>query len=145
MLGNIGETEDTVRQTIDLAKELNPDTVAFFISVPYPGTELYNVAKQKGWVREDVTWSDYTVVGDGRPIVTLPDISPEELKYWQSRAIREFYLRPSYMMKKLFSLRSFQELRSVFHGAKLFTKIGLDLKKPIPEMAVKVELGGQKC
>jgi radical SAM superfamily enzyme YgiQ (UPF0313 family) len=145
MLGNIGETEETVRQTIDLAKELNPDTVAFFISVPYPGTELYNVAKQKGWVREDVTWSDYTVVGDGRPIVILPDISPEELKYWQSRAIREFYLRPSYMMKKLFSLRSFQELRSVFHGVKLFTKIGLDLKKPIPEMAVKVELGGQKC
>ena len=125
MLGNIGETKDTIRQTINFAKRLKLDTAAFFVTSPYPGTELYEVAAKNGWIRNDFNWEDFVIAGGGKPVLTLPDVTPEELKYWQSRALREFYLRPSYIVRKLLSLRSLEEWRSMFQGLGLFRRIGL--------------------
>jgi len=39
VLGHIGETKETIKETIQFAQKLNPDTVAFFQASPYPGTE----------------------------------------------------------------------------------------------------------
>ncbi|MFH1759693.1 MAG: radical SAM protein [bacterium] len=41
MLGCPDETADEAKQTINMARKLNPHEVAFNILVPYPGTELY--------------------------------------------------------------------------------------------------------
>ena len=59
MFGNIGETEETIKQSIKLAKKLNCDTMAFFIASPYPGTEFYRIAKEKGYLRPDFDWQDF--------------------------------------------------------------------------------------
>lgn len=47
MLGNVGETEETIKETIEYAKSLPLDNATFFITSPYPGTALYDVAKKK--------------------------------------------------------------------------------------------------
>jgi len=36
-----------MQQTLDLALELNPDTVQFSICTPFPGTAFYEYAKQR--------------------------------------------------------------------------------------------------
>jgi len=41
MAGNQGETRETLKKTLDLAKKLNPDTAQFFPIMFYPGTEAY--------------------------------------------------------------------------------------------------------
>jgi hypothetical protein len=39
MVGHPGETKETMEQTLELAKQLTPDTVQFYPIMVYPGTE----------------------------------------------------------------------------------------------------------
>ena len=55
MVGNQGETRETMAQTLKLALELNTDTAQFFPLIPYPGTEAYEWAKQNGYIEMDYT------------------------------------------------------------------------------------------
>ncbi len=100
MIGNQGETEGTVRKTIELAKELNPDTAQFFPIMVYPGTPTYDYFKDQGWlVTEDYSkWVDER--GWHNCMVSRPGLSNLELVNWCDRARREFYLRPSYIASK---------------------------------------------
>lgn len=50
MIGNLGENRSTVRETIDFALRLDPDFYGFAIANPYPGSELYKVAKERGYI-----------------------------------------------------------------------------------------------
>jgi len=45
-----GETKETMRETLELAKGLNPDLAQFFPVMVYPGTEMYNDYKRKGYI-----------------------------------------------------------------------------------------------
>ncbi|MDA2932735.1 B12-binding domain-containing radical SAM protein [Acidobacteria bacterium AH-259-D05] len=123
MLGNIGETEETIRATIDFAKELNPDTVAFFVAVPYPGTEMFRVAAQKGYIRPDVTWADFAVVGKSRAPMELPGLPSSRVRALQAQALKEFYLRPSYILRKALDIRSRFEAKSLLRGAQLLWRL----------------------
>ena len=47
VIGLPGETRENIQDTIDLAKRLDLDTVGFSIATPYPGSELYDIWKDK--------------------------------------------------------------------------------------------------
>ncbi len=124
MIGNIGETRQTIRESIDFAKALKPDTVAFFTTVPYPGTDLYKIAKSKGYIRDDVTWHDFTPISHGKPTMNLPGLSYKELERLKKRAYREFYLRPRYILSKLREINSIQGIRNILYAIRIFRKVG---------------------
>ena len=42
-----GETRETVQETMAFAKKLNPDSLQFSITTPFPGTKYFNVLKEK--------------------------------------------------------------------------------------------------
>ena len=48
MLGLPGETTETARQTIDLALELDPDSLQLSIATPFPGSRFHNMLLEKG-------------------------------------------------------------------------------------------------
>jgi anaerobic magnesium-protoporphyrin IX monomethyl ester cyclase len=48
MLGLPGETIQDFQQTIDIVKRCEPNAIFLSIFYPYPGTDLYNIAKEKG-------------------------------------------------------------------------------------------------
>lgn len=50
ILGLPGETKETIQQTINFAKEINPHTIQVSIAAPYPGTYLYKQALENGWL-----------------------------------------------------------------------------------------------
>ena len=50
ILGLPGETRETIQQTLDFAKEINPHTIQVSLAAPYPGTFLYRQAKENGWL-----------------------------------------------------------------------------------------------
>ena len=52
ILGLPGETKETIQKTIDFAKEINPHTIQVSLAAPYPGTFMYNQAKQEGWLTD---------------------------------------------------------------------------------------------
>lgn len=123
MFGNIGETEETIKQSIKLAKKLNCDTMAFFIASPYPGTEFYRIAKEQGYLRPDLDWADFILVGNNKPPLNLPDLPAEKILAWQKRAYLEYYLRPRYILSKLWSLRSRIEIENLINGFKMLLKL----------------------
>jgi len=123
MIGNIGETVETIRQTIDLAKKLNTDTMAFFVASPYPGTEFYQTAKKNGYFRKDLEWKDFTLVSNNLPPLNLPGLSAEKILEWQKRAYREYYMRPKYILMKLFSIHSWVDILNLYNGTKLFLRL----------------------
>ena len=49
ILGLPGETKETIEETIEYAKELNPHTIQVSLAAPYPGTFLYKQATENGW------------------------------------------------------------------------------------------------
>jgi len=122
MFGYLGETEKTIRKTINLAKKLNLDTVAFFIASPYPGTEFYKQAKELGLLRSDLQWKDFTLVSDNLPPLNLPHLPPKRLLEIQKKAYLEYYLRPKYILMKLKNLRPW-EIKNLYDGLKILLKL----------------------
>jgi radical SAM superfamily enzyme YgiQ (UPF0313 family) len=53
ILGLPGETRETIQETIRFAREVNPHTLQVSVAAPYPGTELYQRAKEQGWLPHD--------------------------------------------------------------------------------------------
>ena len=124
MIGNLGENEKTIRKTIDFAKKLNTDIAAFFTTTPLPGTELYDNALQAGYIRKNVNWNNFSPLSKVNPVMSLPGLDSEALMRWHRCAIKEYYLRPRYILKKLFSLRTKGDFLNIYNGLRLFLRIG---------------------
>ena len=50
ILGLPGETTETIQETIRFATEINPHTIQVSLAAPYPGTFLYTLAVENGWL-----------------------------------------------------------------------------------------------
>ncbi len=101
MYGNEGETKETMRKTLELAKQLNCDTAQFYPIMVYPGTRAYVDYRKRGYITAKSYKDWLTAEGQHNCVVNLPNISKEELVEFCDLSRREFYLRPRYMASKL--------------------------------------------
>ena len=82
-IGLPGETRQTLQKTIDFVREVTPDSMQFSFATPFPGTEYYQEAVNKGWlVSTDL--NDYD--GQRRCVIRNADLGPEDLE----RVMTEF-------------------------------------------------------
>jgi anaerobic magnesium-protoporphyrin IX monomethyl ester cyclase len=58
IFGLPGENWSTVDATIKFVKRTLPTGAQFNVAVPYPGTELYRIALDRGWIKEGVNWRE---------------------------------------------------------------------------------------
>lgn len=123
MLGNIGETEKTIQQTINFAKQLPLDVATFFITTPYPGTDLYEISKRDGLLKSDIPWEEFAPLTNTSPILVQKNVAKERLVYWQKRAFREFYLRPNYIVRKIGQIRSLSSVGMLLEGFRVLQRI----------------------
>ncbi len=122
MIGNIGETKEDIEKTISFMKELDPDYLSLSILAPYPGTESYELAVKKGFLK--VNPELYTQPKHSQPVIELPDITQKELRQYWKRAMKEFYLRPSFILKMLKrAFTSKEEFKKLFRTAKPFSEM----------------------
>lgn len=116
MFGIPGETYEEGLQTIDFAIELDPDIASFHAITPFPGTYLYDHLAEYGEISEDLT--DYTYQGAAFIPRTM---TREQILDLRQTAFRKFYSRPSFIMKRMFSIRSWDDLATLFKaGRSLF-------------------------
>ena len=94
IMGLPGETKETIQETIDFAKDINPHTLQVSLAAPYPGTFLYNQAVQNGWLDAD---NAELVDENGIQIAPLhyPHLSHKEIFDSLEDFYRQFYFRPS--------------------------------------------------
>ncbi|HEX3103731.1 MAG TPA: radical SAM protein [Terriglobales bacterium] len=123
MVGNLNETPASMGKTLAFAKRLKPDTAQFFPIMVYPGTTAYEEAKKRKYIQiED--WSAWlTKDGLHNSVVTLPNITHEQLVSFCDRARRSFYLSPPYLFYKLKqSLKDRRELQRNLKGFMTLSK-----------------------
>lgn len=95
MFGLPGDTFSTSIDTINFAIELNPDVAQFFITTPFPGTELYDEAISKKWIDKVKSWGDLNIATSGCNFKN-DSLTSEEIKWLVSYAYKKFYLRPGF-------------------------------------------------
>ncbi|MBI5375544.1 MAG: cobalamin B12-binding domain-containing protein [Candidatus Schekmanbacteria bacterium] len=95
LLGLPYDTEESMDKTLALSRGLNLDVAIFSLLIPFPGTDVWEMAKE-GKVLKCLAkdWSEFKRYGD--PIIELEHVSKEVLKKYQKKAIKGFYLRPKY-------------------------------------------------
>jgi len=97
MLGLPGETKETIKQTFDFAKKINPDMAFFQQAVPFPGTEFYDWVKTKGYLIAK-NWNDW-LDESGRLnfIVNYPELTTEDIKNMREELTIKFYSSPKWI------------------------------------------------
>jgi anaerobic magnesium-protoporphyrin IX monomethyl ester cyclase len=94
ILGFPGETKESALETIKLVEKINPDDVGYYIATPYPGTPMYDLVKEKGWLRI----TDFNKYDTATPTFETPTLTMQELREIREKAFHRFYLRPSYVI-----------------------------------------------
>ncbi|HBB36362.1 MAG TPA: radical SAM protein [Cyanobacteria bacterium UBA8803] len=104
IIGLPGETEATIRQTINFSKKLPLDIALFHVAAPYPGTPFFFEVVENGWFRPGTRWEQVDM--DKGTVLDYPDLPAERLLYWQKRAFREWAFRPGPILTYLKMLTS---------------------------------------
>lgn len=103
MMGFPGETEETCRDTIEYALKIDPDFMYLSIVMPYPGSRLFEM------VRDKAEWRDFTRFTSwnywdpsSRGLAYHPDeMTEEQLLRLHREAMFKFYVRPSVILRTL--------------------------------------------
>jgi hopanoid biosynthesis associated radical SAM protein HpnJ len=95
ILGLPGETRETIRKTIDFAKEINPHTIQVSLAAPYPGTSLYRQAVAEGWLRDEAARNLVDQRGVQLAALSYAHLSADEIFHGVEQFYRQFYFRPA--------------------------------------------------
>lgn len=117
MMGLPGETARDIEETIALNEELEPDDFGYFIFYPYPGTHLFDLCRNEGYLPEN--WLDMPA-NNRQSVLNLPDLTKDDIELYYERfsIIRE----RTYMNKydtalseegKVRAKESFEEIAAV--------------------------------
>ena len=150
MIGMLGETKETITDTINFAKELDLDFYGFSITTPLPGTELYTEAIKKGLIQTDMAslkeW-DFDINAN-----LTNDCTDENLRAFKYKAFKEFTLKKEFgryyminpiflreAVKVVFSLRNKEEAKEFARNVSGIIKsyLNLNMRKTAGEGALK--------
>jgi hopanoid biosynthesis associated radical SAM protein HpnJ len=92
IMGLPGETKETIQETINFAKDINPHTLQVSLAAPYPGTFLYKQARENGWLDTD---NAELLDEHGVQVAPLhyPHLSHNEIFHSVEEFYTKFYLR----------------------------------------------------
>jgi len=89
------ETEEDYQKTLDFVTRAELDVIQPTLLKVLPGTELWRRFEASGAIGPD-DWNRYLFISD-----VCDAHSREELEEWVKRATKEFYFRPTYLIKEL--------------------------------------------
>lgn len=127
IFGLPGETPETAEATIRFMLELGLDYMQSYCAVPYPKTELGDLAKAKGWIKAK-TWAEYDFGGSS--IMQTETATCEQVDAFRAKAFRKFYFRPWFIFKKLFRDLSIFQLFHLANFSDWMNLLGFGRKQP---------------
>lgn len=119
MVGHPWETRADAMNTLKLARRLLDsglaDMLQSTIMVPYPGTPLYEEAKQNGWLRaQPGEWERWDMT---EAILKTPDMSPEEVMAVCNQIYRAF-MTPRFLWRQVAGMRDWEDFLFVARAGK---------------------------
>lgn len=113
IMGHPTETEESIRETVDLMLSLDIDVVGLTFFTVFPGSPIYPAIREYGRFDPDWDRTETYEVGNFIP----RGFTAEQLINWRRTALRRFYFRPRYMMKQLAQVRKPYDLYRLAAGA----------------------------
>ena len=139
MVGNLGETKDSAKMTVKLLKDIGDD-VMVSITCPFPGTELYSIAKEKGLINTE-DWTRYvtspTYTPNYRPVMRTEYLSEDEI-------LESFYYIHSFFARRKFQRRfgRYFFVNPRFYREWVFESEGLERRFRMAAMLFKSRIKG---
>jgi hopanoid biosynthesis associated radical SAM protein HpnJ len=98
IMGLPGESQATIRQTIDFAKQLDLNSIQASLASPYPGTEFYDLCVANGWIAS----ADFIdASGHQKCVINYPGLSNTEIFNSVEEFYNKFYFRPKYIARSI--------------------------------------------
>ncbi len=91
ILGNPGDCEEDLQETLDFVKEVKPDLVTFNVIKIYPGLDLYNNPNKYNMIMDDSYWfekDEWTK----KVIMGTKQLSPETIEKWSKKMLYEYVM-----------------------------------------------------
>ncbi len=126
MVGNNGETKQTMQDTLNAALRFKTDTAQFFPLIPYPGTAAYEWAKSNGYINgkyDEYCQEDGTL----NCIINTPDLSAKELVEFCAMARKKYYFRPWYFAHRL--KKGLTDMEDMKRSIKAFKRLSRSILK----------------
>ena len=86
----------SLRETLDLSKELNCEWANFYSGMAYPGSELYDLALQKGWALPE-KWHDFSQHSYAQLPLATDHLTAGQVLSFRDNAWQEYFTNPKYL------------------------------------------------
>ena len=110
VIGLPWDDEGTIEQTIRFAIELDSDFISFYTATPLLGTRFSKYARENNLLTDKDSFEGAYF----QPVVNTHFLSKERIFELHKRAIKRFYLRPMFILRSIFNIRSFAEVKNYF-------------------------------
>lgn len=102
MFGSPGETIQDMEDTLNFIKFMkqnNVDLVWSFVTTPFPGTEIWDIAKERGKVNDEMDWNTLSHHNAENPLLLDESIDKKEFKkiFIKGRAQLKYFERKHWM------------------------------------------------
>ena len=111
LFGIPGQTYNDALKSIDFAIKLDPDYANFHALTAFPGTYLYDKLDKYGHVEGDLTRFTY----QGAAFIPYT-LSQQQIQSLRQLALKRFYSRPKFLLRKILAIRSWQDIVVGFKG-----------------------------
>ncbi len=101
MVGNPGDTKETLAASYEFEKKINCDSMQFYPLYVYPGTEAYDWARKNGYVRTEDFSQWLTEEGLHNCVLNTPELSSNDMVTLCDYYLKKYHLRPGYILSKL--------------------------------------------
>ncbi len=98
IFGLPGENWDTVNETIEFIKRTLPTGAQFNVAVPYPGTKLYEIALEKGWITKK---TDFRSMYQHDSMIRTDELSSEDINNSRIMAYSALYRNPMWWLQNV--------------------------------------------
>ena len=113
IVGTPGETWESLERTVQFAIDMKLDYAHFNKFNPLPGSELYRQLVGQGYKFD---FSKSSTLDHSEVLYMNPGMNKEGFSEYLDKANKRFYLRPSYILHRLFSIKSFYQLKGQVYG-----------------------------
>ena len=117
MFGLPYDTRESMQKTLDFAIKMNPDIANFMITIPLPGTELYELVKSKGSFFEDPGKGVARGFYGGKVYYTLNGMDSSLIAESYKKSYKKFYYNPRKIFEIVKSANSVYELKWIYDAA----------------------------
>ena len=120
ILGLPGETRESIRNTIDFAKQLDCETIQVSIAHAFPGTEFFDYAKENGFITNEAMSDEG---GHQMAHIEYPGLPVEYVMEMVHKFYDEYFFRPKAAFRVVWQAVLHRDLPRLYTEARSFMKL----------------------